>query len=123
MNTRIFVKENESGYTRYYYANWRLTDQGMDVIYAGGPTYERIVKDHGEKGATLYMKVYNMTTSFGFTLMRGYLKVSRNPAVKWEEIEPQILDAIREVHGNFKIERESVAVRFTRNIRRLTTKK
>jgi len=119
---RIMVIENETGYTRYYYASESLSHQAQCITYIGDPDYRRITKAHGSNGALLYKRIYEIKGVTSFALVSEYLKVTRNPAFEWSKLDPQILTAIGEVYGEFVVIREPWLKCAIRSFRRLVAK-
>jgi hypothetical protein len=122
---RVFVKENATGYTRYYYANRKLIQAEHETVF-DNPTFEQVALVYGENGANLYFMIDKLAnhngTPFNFSLYPEYLKVTRNPAVEWSEIDSAILEAIEYCFGKFMIQWEPAIKVFIQKMRRLLAK-
>lgn len=109
MEKRIVISAGKGPNGRYYGANFKLSINSMELGGSSTTSDEKLIAHYGDAGGTLCIKLKSLTQTLpvDFHLNDEYLHITKNIAVDWNEIEPQLLDWMKESYGDFVIRRES----------------
>lgn len=109
---RVMVAENKAGDMRFFTPRFPIADRGGRYATGTGIGQYQVREELGGEGYELYEALSGLPIPW-FRMSSELLEVRKNAAYSWKEIEPRILAAMREIYGDFAIDREPVLVRIS----------
>ncbi len=114
---RVQIADGAEDYRRSFRSSFQLSCRSSVVSYGFAPKDADLVRDHGEQGKNLW-RALEQIDGIDWNLAGYYLGVRKVGGLKWKEVEPLVLKALRDVHGDFEVVRENVVVRLCYILRR-----
>lgn len=111
---RVLITRSAPGHATYYCPTFPITNGWTSYSY--DPNDETLLKDHGENGKNLFRALQKIPGT-DFNLSGYQLEVKKAPALRWKEIDGQVLSAIRNIYGEFKIDRGNIMKRIAYSLR------
>ncbi len=113
---RILITSNPIGHKKYFNSTFLLC-YGRCIAYAYSPDDDTLKKDYGENGKKLW-RLLEQIEGINFQLHPYNLEIQKTTALKWKEVEPNVIWSIKKVYGPFKIKKEKFILRLLYTIRR-----